>query len=179
MSVINAEAALSTGARGEAGTVAERALSTAERARGEADVISGRALSTAERARGELAQFLQDLEAQATSARNRATDVGTRAASILQPQVAQTFQDRIGIEGYRGGIVSPGEAGLSAIGQIGGDILGEGLKKTPTTKPSTFKDLTSLRGEGAEYDPFLELEGFTGSGMIERKKKFPNLLTVY
>ena len=131
MAVIQNEANLSAGARGEAATVGERALTTSERAR------------------AEYAQFLQDTQNQSATAKGRAATAGIGAANVMQPQVAQSYQDMIGIEGAKGGIVGPAEAGLSAIGQIGSDIafseLLKGAKPAATT-PTSYEDLLSKEG---------------------------------
>ena len=131
MAVIQNEANLSAGARGEAATVGERALTTSEKAR------------------AEFAQFLQDLQNQSATSKGRAASAGIGAANVMQPQVAQSYQNRIGIEGAKGGIVGPAEAGLSAIGQIGSDIafseLLKGAKPAATT-PTSYEDLLSKEG---------------------------------
>ena len=131
MAVIQNEANLSAGARGEAATVGERALTTSERAR------------------AEYAQFLQDTQNQSATSKGRAASAGIGAANVMQPQVAQSYQDMIGIEGAKGGIVGPAEAGLSAIGQIGSDIafseLLKGAKPAATT-PTSYEDLLSKEG---------------------------------
>ena len=153
MAVIQNEANLSAGARGEAATVGERALTTGERAR------------------AEYAQFLQDLQNQSAISKGRAASAGIGAASAMQPQVAQSYQNMIGIEGAKGGIIGPAEAGLSAIGQIGSDIAFSELLKGAKPATTTPSDLTGFRQAGADYDPYEELAGLTGSDVIARKRQ--------
>lgn len=156
--LLNAYLGLSSGARAEAGTVSERALTSKERA------------ST------ELAQFLQDLESQSAGARNRAASVGINAAQITQPSVAKGYDTRIGLEGFRGGIQSPAEAGLSAIGQIGASYLGSKFPTGASTAPSSYEELL----KGSELSsPKTRLAGLTGREMFdmydeERRRRYLN-----
>lgn len=151
MAVIQNEANLSAGARADAATVGERALTSSERAR------------------AEYAQFLQDEQNQSATAKGRAASAGIGAANILQPQVDKSYQNMIDIAGAKGGIISPAEAGLSAIGKIGADVAFAQLNKAPATTTPT--DLSGFRQAGADYDPYAELAGFTGSDVIARKRQ--------
>ncbi|MDI6732316.1 MAG: hypothetical protein QME16_00085 [Planctomycetota bacterium] len=157
---IQAYQALSSGARGEAGTVGERALTEKERSR------------------AELSDFLQLMENASASSKGRSASVATQAAGIYQPSISEGYRSRMGIEGFKGGIISPAEAGLSAIGQIGADYLGDLPTTAPKTPPggSAPTDLSGLRKAGAEYDVFDELGGISGSSVTNLKKKYPALL---
>src|SRR3990167_9281898 len=153
--LVNAYLSLKSGARGEAGTVAERALTSKERA------------ST------ELAQFLQDLQSQSAASKGRAASAGLGAAQITQPSVSQGYQNLIGIEGYKGGIVGPAEAGLGALGDIGSAYLLANLPSSKTT-PTT---LEGEREAGFRYDPEQGLGGITGAEFIKKRKSEYSLLS--
>lgn len=152
-------------------------LSLGQGTRAEAGTVAERALSVKERARAELDQFLFQTQGQSAAAKGRATQAGIGAAGVLQPQVAQTYQNLQGLEGYKGGIQGPAEAGLSAIGQIGADYLGYKLPSIGAT-PST---LGELRTESAKYDPILALEEKTGRASLAGqesdylRKRYPGL----
>ena len=145
--LLNTYLTLKSGARGEAGTVSERALTSKERAS------------------SELAQFLQDLQQQSAASKGRAASAGINAAQIAQPSIAQSYQDLQGVAGFRGGIVGPGEAGLSAIGDIGSQLLFQKLTASkPTPTPSSYEEL--LRSS-AETSPRQRLRDITGSELEE------------
>lgn len=151
--LVNAFMKLSTEARGEAGTVAERALSSKERAS------------------AELAQFMQDLQQQSAASKGRAASAGIGAAQITQPTVANSYDTLMGLEGYKGNIETPVQAGLSAIGQIGADYLGAQLGGITATGQDT-SSLGALRESGSEYDPYATLEDITGKGAIKRRSEY-------
>ena len=135
---------LSTGARSEAGTVGERALTEQTGAR------------------SELQNFLQLMENASAASRGRAAQVATGASQVAQQTQRDVYGNLIGLEGYRGTIQSPAEAGLSAIGQMGASYLGNLPTPTtsvPTTTP-TPSTLENLRGNQFQYDPYQELEQF-------------------
>ena len=136
---------LSAGARSEAGTVAQSAVTEQTGAR------------------DELASYLSMLENASAASKGRAANVATGASNQAQNTVNQGYQNLIGIEGYKGSIQSPAAAGLSAIGQMGADYAGYNLAaaaKTPaTTTPSTYDELMKQQ---SEYDQFTELYGLSG-----------------
>src|SRR3990167_6711979 len=143
--LLNTYLTLKSGARGDAGTVSERALTSKERAS------------------SELAQFLQDLQQQSAASKGRAASAGINAAQIAQPSVAQSYQDLQGIAGFRGGIVGPGEVGLSAIGDIGSQLLFQKLI-APTPKPtSSSSSYEEFLRSSAETSPRQRLRDITGS----------------
>ena len=136
---------LSAGARSEAGTVAQSAVT--EQAN----------------AKNKLSEYLAMLENASAASKGRAANVATGASNTAQNTVNQGYQNLIGIEGYKGSIQSPAAAGLSAIGQMGADYAGYNLSaaaKTPaTTTPSTYDELMKQQ---SEYDQFNELYGLSG-----------------
>lgn len=122
-------------------------------ARGEAGKVGEAGLGAQDKARNELQNFLQLMEQSSASAKGRAAGVATGASQVAQGQIGQTYQDLMGLEGFKSQITSPAQAGLSAIGQIGADYLGQNL---PSATKKTTPDLTS-------YEEMLKTTGETDS----------------
>ncbi len=147
---------LSGGARSEAGTVAERALSEKTGAR------------------NELTDFLQLMEQSSAAAKGRVSNVAMGASAQAGQQTGQVYSNLIGIEGYKGNIVNPIQAGLSAIGQVGADYLGQNLPSTKVTTPTSIdpNSYEYLKEAGSQYDPEDALASISGSKFTKKKTGF-------
>lgn len=117
---------LSAGARNEAGTAAERALSEKTGAR------------------GELNDFLALMENANASAQGRVANVAVGASGQAQRTVDQGYQTLQDTNLARSAIKSNEQIGMGALGQVIdqiGLIGGKYAGKTTTTKTSSYEDL--------------------------------------
>ena len=136
---------LSTAARGEAGTVAERALSEKTGAR------------------AELSDFLALMENSNASAQGRAANVGLTASGRTQETIDRTTQNLMGIEGYKSTIQSGKQIGLDALGktlELAGSIVGKSpTKETTGSKSQSYEDLLKASELSSPYKRFSDYSG--------------------
>jgi hypothetical protein len=143
-------------------------------ARGEQATVSQQGLTEQTGARNELQQFLAMMENASANAKGRASSVATGASNTAQNTMGQSYQDLIGLEGYKGNIQGPVQGGLNAIGSIAADYAG-GLStaKKTTATPSTYDEL--MKNQNQDNNQFDTLGGLSGSELVNLKKQYPNL----
>lgn len=145
---------LSAGARSEAGTVAERALSEKTGAR------------------SELNDFLALMENANASAQGRAANVALTASGRTQDTMSQTYPVLQDVSLARSTIKSPEQIGLDTlgkiVGQFGGTLPGQKPVATPT-KTSSFEDLMKASELSSPRKRFAD---YTGAEFAE---EYPDL----
>ena len=158
-----------------ASQLASQFQSIAGGARSEAGTVAERGLLEQTGARNDLNSFLQLMEQSTAAAKGRVANVATGASAAAQQQTGQAYSNLIGIEGYKGNIQGPAQAGLSSIGQIGADYLGSTISSTKSTTPITGVDHSSLeylRESGSNYDSARALGEISGSEFLKKKSRF-------
>jgi len=145
-------------------------------ARTDASTVAQSGLTAQTDAKNRLTEYINMLENASATAKGRVASVATGASANAQNTMNQGYSNLIGIEGYKGQITSPAQAGLSAIGQIGADYFGANLPigtKTTTTAPSSYDEL--MKTQSSSNSQFDTLSGLSGSEML--KIKYPNLMS--
>lgn len=159
-----------------ASTLATLFQNLSSASRSEAGTVAQSAIGAQDKARTELNAFLENMQNQSATSKGRVASVATGASQVAAGQTGQAYSNLIGLEGYKSQITSPAEAGLSALGQIGADYLGQNLPsaKTTTPAPSTYDELLKTN---KDYDSLTTLSDITGSGSLKKKKL--NFLSEY
>jgi hypothetical protein len=138
-------------------------------ARAEAATVGQTGIDEQTTARKELQDFLAMMENANANSKGRVANVAVGASGQAQQTQNQVYSNLIGIEGYKGNIQSPAAAGLSAIGQLGADYLGENLVSAKKTTAGTdTSSLDSLRQVNSDYDQWEELYGLSGRSLASR-----------
>jgi hypothetical protein len=140
--------------------LASQYLSLGQGARGDAGTLAERSLSTKERARAELQGFLGDTQNQSANARNRTTGAGMQAAQIADAGISRGYNTKVDVAGQQAGVWGgyknqmidfAGDAATAGMGAMTGSPSGlGGVGKTPTgSSSSRLSDLS-----GSELDSY-------------------------
>lgn len=138
--------------------LASQYLSLGQGARGDAGTLAERSLSTKERARAELQDFLSGQQSNTANARSRTTGAGLEAANLADRGIERGYNTKVDVAGQQAGVWGgyknqiidfAGDAAQVGMGAMTGSPAGlGGVGKTPTgTSSSRLSDIS-----GSELD---------------------------